>query len=58
MSKNNYYEQAKEYKFLADNTKEPTLSDYYYSLYIECLFKGDLKEGRDTKRFGRHKENE
>jgi hypothetical protein len=27
-------------------------------MYVECLFKGDIKEEGDTKRFGRHKENE
>ena len=42
MTKNNYEIKAKEYLFLSQNTKEPTLATHYYTMYIETLFKGDL----------------
>ena len=70
MTKNNYEIKAKEYLFLSQNTKEPTLATHYYTMYIETLFKGDLvaiEEEKtigeldknkipDNKTFGRHKD--
>ena len=67
MTKNNYEIKAKEYLFLSQNTKEPTLATHYYTMYIETLFKGDLvaeeeqtteeveNKVPDNKSFGRHK---
>jgi hypothetical protein len=69
MSENDYILKAKEYLFLSENTKEPTLSTHYYTMYIETLFKGDLSADKnektiqelnkdkipDNKSFGRHK---
>ena len=69
MTKNNYKIKAKEYLFLSENTKEPTLATHYYTMYIETLFEGDLvamEEEKtiskvdknkipDNKTFGRHK---
>jgi len=65
-----YRLKAKEYLFLSQNTKEPTLSRHYYTMYIETLLKGDLiadKEEKtmseledkipDNKSFGRHKDD-
>ena len=53
-------EEAKKYLFLSKNTKEPTLSRYYYTMYIETLFKDDDKVEKeqiaDNKKFGRHKD--
>lgn len=62
-----YKLKAKEYLFLSQNTKEPTLARHYYTMYIETLFKGDLvaeeektteevgNKVPDNKSFGRHK---
>lgn len=68
MTKNNYEIKAKEYLFLSQNTKEPTLATHYYTMYIETLIKGDLvaieeektteeveNKVPDNKSFGRHK---
>lgn len=61
-----YKIKAKEYLFLSQNTKEPTLARHYYTMYIETLFKGDLVAEKekpveetkdkiaDNKYFGRH----
>ena len=64
-----YKLKAKEYLFLSENTKEPTLARHYYTMYIETLFKGDLvaeeektigelnkNKTPDNKTFGRHKD--
>lgn len=64
-----YKLKAKEYLFLSQNTKEPTLARHYYTMYIETLLKGDLvaeEEEKtigelednvpDNKSFGRHKD--
>jgi len=54
-------DEAKKYLFLSKATKEPTLSRFYYTMYIEELFKNDDKAEReqvaDNKKFGRHKDD-